>query len=155
MRRADREVTDPRRIGEIFRACECCRLGLCDGGRAYVVPMSFGFDRREDGVWRLFFHSAPEGRKIRLLRQAGWASFEMDTGYRLRRADAACGYSAAYQCVMGGGPVAFLEDPEEKRAALAAIMRRTAGDGDWTFPGAARVCVFSLEAEELSCKVHE
>ena len=44
MRRKDREVTDPVKIREIITACNCCRLGFCDKGRAYIVPMDFGFE---------------------------------------------------------------------------------------------------------------
>ena len=38
MRRSDREVTDLQTIKEIIRACDCCRLGLCDAGKVYIVP---------------------------------------------------------------------------------------------------------------------
>ena len=47
MRRADREVTDPVKIREIITSCDCCRLGLCDGERAYVVPLDFGLEERD------------------------------------------------------------------------------------------------------------
>ena len=80
MRRKDRQVTDPEKIREIIAACDCCRLGLCDHGRAYVVPLDFGFTEQE-GRYTFYFHSAREGRKIDLIRQAGWASFEMDAGH--------------------------------------------------------------------------
>ena len=46
MRRKDREITDPGKIREIIAACDCCRLGFCDGGRAYIVPLDFGFVER-------------------------------------------------------------------------------------------------------------
>ena len=49
MRRADREVTDPVKIREIITSCDCCRLGLCDGERAYVVPLDFGLEERDGG----------------------------------------------------------------------------------------------------------
>ena len=75
MRRKDREVTDPVKIREIITACNCCRLGFRDGGRAYIVPMDFGF-AETDGRWTFYFHSAKEGRKIDLLKAQGWASFQ-------------------------------------------------------------------------------
>ena len=83
MRRKDREVTDPQRIEEIISACHCCRLGFCDGGKPYIVPLNFGFFRREDGGYTFYFHSAREGRKLDLIRQTGWAGFELDTGYQI------------------------------------------------------------------------
>lgn len=43
MRRNDRAVTEPNRIDEIIRACDCCRLGFADGEESYIVPLNFGF----------------------------------------------------------------------------------------------------------------
>ena len=58
---------------------------------------------------------------------------------------------------MGGGPVTFLETPEEKRAGLNAILRRVDGKDQWEIGEAVLdgVCVFRLDVEELTCKVHE
>mgnify|MGYP001056677324 CR=1 FL=1 len=157
MSRKDREVTDPQRIEEIIAGCTCCRLGLCDGGSAYIVPLSFGYTRREDGGYTLYFHGAREGRKIDLIRRTGRASFEMDTGYQLRPGEAACSYSAAFRSVMGEGPVSFVEDAEEKRRALDMIMLKNTGRGGWEYSEKMldAVCVFSLTVDELACKEHE
>ena len=155
MRRQDRAVTDPEKIAAVLDACPVCRLGFCDQGRPYVVPVNFGH-AVEDGRHVFYFHGAPEGRKVDLIRQTGWACIEMDEGYQLHRAEAACGYSAAFRSVIGEGPVVILENLEEKRHALALIMAHAAGSGDWEFPEAAAraVCVYKLTAEELSCKEH-
>lgn len=155
MRRKDREVTDPARIREIIEACDCCRLGLCGKGRAYIVPLDFGFTE-QDGRYTFYFHSAKEGRKIDLIKETGWASFEMDTGHELVRDEVACEYTAHFQSVMGGGPVTLLETAEEKRAGLAILMNHVAGPGDWTFAEKMvnAVEIIRLETEELSCKVH-
>ena len=150
MRRKDRQVTDPEKIREIIAACDCCRLGLCDYGRAYIVPLDFGFTERE-GRYTFYFHSARAGRKIDLIRQAGWASFEMDTGHEAVPDETACEYTARFQCVMGGGPVSLLETAEEKRAGLAAVMAHVSGEaGPWTFSEAMleRTQVIRLKAEE-------
>ena len=102
MRRTDREITDPEKIREIIDDCTCCRLGLCDEGKAYIVPLSFGYTERE-GRYVFYFHSAREGRKLDLIRRTGWAGFEMDTNYKLNEGEAACGYSARFRSVIGGG----------------------------------------------------
>lgn len=156
MRRKDREVTDPVKIREIITACNCCRLGLCDRGRAYVVPLDFGFTEA-GGRYTFYFHSAPEGRKVDLIRGTGWAAFEMDCGHELVEGPRACHYTARYRCVMGGGPVTTAETAEEKRAGLTAIMTRLTGREQWDFDEAVleKTLVFRLEAEELTCKVHE
>ena len=155
MRRQDREVTDPEKINAVIDACTRCRLGFCDQGRAYVVPVNFGH-AVENGRHVFYFHSAPEGRKIDLIRASGRACVELDTDYRLLRAETACGHTAAFRSVIGEGPIVILEDLEAKRRALSLLMAHTAGSDDWTFPEAAlkAVCVYQLTAEELSCKEH-
>ena len=155
MRRKDREVTDPVKIREIITACDCCRLGLCDGGRAYVVPLDFGFTEK-DGRYAFYFHGAKEGRKMDLLRKDGWAAFEMDTGHEWVVGERAQDATSRFRCVMGGGPVTILGTAEEKRAGLLAILAHTTGRDQWDIDPAAleRTQVFRLDVEALTCKVH-
>ena len=155
MRRQDREIKDPEKILSIIAACPYCHLGFSDQGKPYVVPVNFGY-AVEDGRTVFYFHGAREGRKIDLIRDTGWACMQMEEGYQLHRADRACGHSAAFRSIIGGGPIVILEDLEEKRRALSRIMAHTAGSGDWEFPEAAvrAVCVYKMTAEELSCKEH-
>lgn len=155
MRRTDREVTDPVKIREIITACDCCRLGLRDGERTYVVPLDFGFVE-EDGRYAFYFHGAKEGRKMDLIRRTGWAAFEMDAGHEWVVGESAQETTSRFQCVMGGGPVTILETAEEKRAGLLAILAHTTGRDQWDLGGAVleNTQVFRLDAEELTCKVH-
>lgn len=155
MRRKDREVTDREKIREIISKCHCCRLGFNDNGKVYIVPLNFGFSER-DGSYVFYFHGAKAGRKVDLIRKTGYAAFEMDTGYRLNEAETACEYSAGFQSVMGSGRVSFIEDTEEKKDALSAIMLHNTGQDKWEFPDGMvnATCVFRLETEELSCKEH-
>lgn len=156
MRRKDREITDPEKIRQIIDGCHCCRLGLCDQGRAYLVPLNFGYAQDESGQYTFYFHGAKEGRKIDLMRRDRWAAFEMDMGFRLHEAEKACGWTAAFCSVTGGGEITFLEEPEAKRRALGRIMAHLSGREDWSFPDAAveSTCVYRLEVRELACKEH-
>lgn len=153
MRRTDREVTDPAAIDAIIRACPCCRLGLRDGEGVYLVPMNFGFTN-VDGQRTFYFHSAPEGHKIDLLRQAKTVAFELDCGCAVTPAATACSHSANYRSVMGQGCVRFLETQTDKRAALTEIMRQNTGKDDWTFPDEAVDCVavFVLDVQTITAK---
>lgn len=155
MRRKDREVTDQQKIREIVEACQCCRLGFCEEGKAYIVPMNFGYEEC-DGRYVLYFHSAKEGRKIDLIQKTHHAAFEMDAGMEIYGEDTACSYAARFQSVMGSGTVEFIEEPEKKLNALRAVMRHHTGREDWQFEENMlnAVCVFRLKVEELSCKVH-
>ena len=155
MRRKDREITDVHKIQEIIQSCACCRLGLNDQGKVYIVPLNFGY-AREEGKDIFYFHGAGEGRKIDILRVNPYVGFEMDTNYLLHEHKQACGYSARFQSVIGNGTVSFLSDMEEKKHALNSIMQHQTGKKDWEYSEGMlkEVCVFKLEAEELSCKEH-
>ncbi|WP_343208364.1 pyridoxamine 5'-phosphate oxidase family protein [Anaerolentibacter hominis] len=155
MRRKDREITDRTRINEIIADCYCCRLGFNDNGRIYIVPLNFGFEDT-DGKRIFYFHGAAEGRKIDLIKNTHYAGFELDTNYKLKDAASACSYSAAFQSVIGEGRVDLIEDSDQKKHALRCIMYHNTGRADWDFSPAMldKLSVFSLEAEELSCKEH-
>lgn len=132
MRRKDRELKSLPEIEEVLRRCEVCRLGLCDGGFAYIVPMNYGFTM-EDGVLTLYFHCAREGRKLELLRADPRASFELDGGHQLLPAADPARTSFAYECVMGTGAVEIVEDPAEKKRGLDLLMAHYGGAGEYTY----------------------
>lgn len=155
MRRTDREITDENKIREILSACKCCRLGFYDGDKVYIVPLNFGYEERE-GTYIFYFHGAKEGRKIDLIEKTHYAGFEMDANAEVYGKDTACTYTSRFQSVIGSGKVSFVEDMEEKKKALRAIMRHNTGKAEWDFQENMlnAVCVFALVAEELSCKEH-
>lgn len=155
MRRKDREVSDRGEIEAAIQSAYCCRLGLCENGTAYIVPMCFGYEY-EDGKRVFYFHSACEGRKISLMKQNPVVGFELDSGFELQEGAQACAFSAAYLSVIGTGRVTFLEG-EEKLPALDRIMRRYAKGSGWKYsPDAlAKTAVFRLDVDTISCKKHE
>lgn len=155
MRRKDREVTDSNKIEKVISSCHCCRLGFNDEGQVYIVPLNFGYVK-EEGKYFFYFHGAKEGRKIDIIKKNPYVGFELDTNYKLQSADIACGYSAAFQSIIGNGTVTFVENTEEKKKGLIAIMKHSTGRSDWNFNDKMldAVCVFKLSVNELSCKEH-
>ena len=155
MRRKDREVTDPARIADIISRCACCRIGFCDDGEVYIVPLNFGYETK-DNAYVFYFHGAKEGRKIDLIQKNPRVGFEMDTNYALHEADIACGWSARFQSVVGSGVMSIVSEPEEKKRGLSLLMAHNAGKRDWSFDEKAvnAVTVFKLEVTKLSCKEH-
>ena len=153
MRRTDREITDENRIDEIIRTCKICRLGFCDEGEVYIVPLNFGYEC-ESGRRVFYFHGASEGRKLELIRKTGKAGFEMDCGYEPISGETACTHSSRYRSIIGSGTVRLLEDREEKKRGMLSIMAHITGKRDWELPEAAMnaTAVFRLEVEKLSCK---
>ena len=156
MRRTDREITDRAQIMEIARRCTCCRLGFCTPTGAYIVPMNFGVVEREDGTIDLYFHSATEGLKLDYIRQQPHIGFEMDGAQELVPNEVACGFSYRFESIIGEGEVRLVEDPEEKRMGLQAVMEHYSGKNDWDMPETmlARVAVIRLTVMQWSCKKH-
>jgi len=155
MRRTDRQITDPVQIEAMLKRAACCRLGLVENGLAYIVPMSFGV-AREGQTLCLYFHSAPNGRKIDLIDQTGRASFEADTQYQLQEGPQACDFTCFYQSVMGHGRVSVLRNSADKLRALRCVMEHYTGKTDWDFkPEAVNgVVCLRLEIEEMTAKAH-
>lgn len=83
MRRKDREVTDDYQIDTIITSCNCCRLGFYDQDSVYIVPLSFGYEKKA-GTRIFYFHSAKQGKKIQLMKTNPRVGFELDTGYQLQ-----------------------------------------------------------------------
>lgn len=155
MRRKDREVVENAKINEIIAACDCCRLGLCDEGKAYIVPLNFGYEEI-NGKKTFYFHGASQGRKIDLIQKTHYAGFELDTNYELQKGETVCEFSTKFQSVIGEGKVQIIRESEEKKYALQRIMYHNSQKDDWEFPEDMLVAttVFKLEVEKISCKEH-
>lgn len=156
MRRQDRRITEPAVIATVLDKCRTLHLGLVEDGRAYIVPLNYGWTE-ENGRYILYAHSAAEGRKIDLIRGGADVGFEMETGVEYFDADTACGWGNRYESIIGEGRATLLETPEEKRQALAAIMAHYSARRDYTFEDAMvnLVQVIQIDVTALSCKIHE
>ncbi len=148
MRRTEREIRDRAVIDDIIRRCPVCRLGLVDGVEPYIVPLSFGYDGQA-----FYFHCAPQGRKLELIRRQPRVCFELDIMEGLNRAEQACHWGVRYQSVMGTGTACIVEDAEGKRQALAAVMAHYA-EAAFSFPDAAvaRTAAIRVTIETITGK---
>lgn len=156
MRRQDRRITDPAVIRAVLDKCRTLHLGLVEDGRAYIVPLNYGWTE-ENGRYILYAHSAAEGRKIDLIRGGADVGFEMETGIEYFDADTACGWGNRYESIIGEGRATLLSTPEGKRQALTAIMAHYSARKDYTFEDAMvdLVQVIQIDVTALSCKIHE
>ena len=148
MRRSDRAITDPQELESVLREATVCRMGLCDEGKPYVVPMNYGY---RDGS--VFLHSAAEGRKIDILRSNPSVCLEFEKDVELVPAEAACSFSMKYRSVIASGKAVFLEGTEEKSFGLNAIMLQYTGR-EFVFPPQAleKIVVLRVDLEECSGK---
>ncbi len=117
MRRKEKEIQSQEEMVAILEEAPVCRLGLCKDHVPYVVPMNFGY---RDGC--LYVHCARQGRKMDMLRANPRVCFEVDTDLEVIRAEQPCDWGMRFASVIGSGTASILEDPEEKKRGLDAIM---------------------------------
>lgn len=151
MRRKEREISSRTEIDAIVHRAAVCRLALSDEGMPYIVPLCFGY---RDNV--LYFHSGKDGRKLDILHRNNRVCFEMEGDCRIRDAEEPCRWGLVYQSVVGFGRAFLVDDEEEKRRALTAIMQHYAGEhgGPWEFPRSKVdiTTIIRVEIDEISGK---
>ncbi len=155
MRRRDREIVDSGKIDEIIRLCHCIRLGFVDEGRAYIVPLNFGFTHKE-GKRVFYFHSAKEGRKIDLIAKNTTVAFEMDTNYSLDEGSVACECTSYFESIMGEGVISVMNARDDKLHAINMLMETATQKKDsfvYSDKMLDEVFVFKLDVLSISCKV--
>ncbi len=152
MRRKDREVTDTAEIEEIIKGCKTCHVAMALEGEPYVVPLSFGYERKGETL-TLYFHSAKEGKKLDILHKNSRVCFEMAVEGELIHTQIPCNSGYYFSSVMGKGDVEFVEDPEEKRHALSLLMKHQAGrDIVFGEKQAETVCIYKICTRDFGGK---
>jgi nitroimidazol reductase NimA-like FMN-containing flavoprotein (pyridoxamine 5'-phosphate oxidase superfamily) len=148
MRRKDRAIGELAEIELILRRSLVCRLGLAEENRPYIVPLSFGFKNNI-----LYFHSAPEGKKIEILRKNAKVCFEFDLDHEVVADEEGCKWGMKYRSVIGFGKAYILEDIQEKKEGLDAIMEHYSGT-TYEYPEAAinNTVVIKVEIESMTGK---
>lgn len=128
MKKKEKEIKALSEIEDIIHASQVCRLGMSDDDIPYIIPVCFGY---QDNT--LFIHSALKGKKIDILRKNNRVCFEFDINTQPVPAEKPCKWGMQYKSVAGNGTAVFLEDPEEKKAALGVIMSQYS-DKAFEFP---------------------
>ena len=153
MRRRDREVSGIDGIEEILLLCKTCHVAMIDGGAPYIVPLSYGYSILEGNVLELYFHSAPSGRKLDILRRSNKVCFEMAYEGEPVHTESPCNSGYYYSSVIGSGSVEFIDDPYEKCRALSVMFRHQSGkDVIFTAEQADSVCVFKIISADFTGK---
>ena len=148
MRRKDKEITDINEIKRIIKKAICCRIGLVDNDKPYVVPVCFGYERNA-----LYFHGALEGRKIELIKKNNKICFEIDTDVEVVKAEKSCNWAIKYKSVIGVGRAYILESDEEKSYGLRLITRHyTEGEFSFSKSELGSVLVVRVDIEGITGK---
>jgi len=153
MRRKDREVKDLYGIEEILKQCKTSHVAMVDNGLPYVVPLSYGYKIVRGDVLELYFHSAPEGRKLDVLKRNNKVCFEMAQKGEPVHSENPCKAGYYYASIIGFGEVVFIEQEEEKSEALSILVKHQSGkDVKFTAEQVKGVCVFKIVSTEFTGK---
>lgn len=151
MRRTEREVKEREQIEEIIKSAETCRLAFADGNVPYIVAMNFGFSADPD---TLYFHCAPEGRKLEMIKKNNYACFQMDTDHQLYGGEKGCDWGMRFRSIIGYGHIYFITGKEEKIDALNCIMKKYGGEKNYDYDDklVERTTILRLEISEMTAK---
>jgi uncharacterized protein len=151
MRRRDREIKDRKAIDDIIKRCRVCHLAMCDSGQPYVVPLNFGYDG-----YFLYFHSAPEGKKIDIIRENNRVGFVFDILHEIVTGNQACDWGAKYESVMGEGTAEIVDDLDTRKVALKCIMHQYGSDAiDFSEEALKKTLLFRVRISAISGKARK
>ena len=153
MRRSEREITNKEAIEEFIAEEQILRIAFYDDEDIYIVPINYGY-LHENGKYSFYFHGAKAGRKFELSKSKPIVGFEIDGRYKLLQNEMACDYSATFQSVIGTGRLQLVDDIEEKKIGLNALMKQTTQRLEWSYDDKMleAVAVFRLDVHKISCK---
>jgi uncharacterized protein len=152
MRRNDREIKETREIEDIISRSDVCRIAFAENNTPYIVTMNFGYSRGEDNC--LYFHCAPQGRKLDMMRKNNLVCFEMDTDHKLYAGEKGCDWGMNFSSVVGYGRLSIIENSEEKIKGLDCIMSHYSDRKDFSYDEKvlSRTSVLKLDILYVSCK---
>ena len=152
MTKRERQITNPQQIRHILDTANVLHLGLCVNNEPYVVPMNYGYTM-EDGRLTLYLHSALQGKKLDMIRSNPNVFFEMDCDRMPFEGDKPCQYGLVYSSVMGRGTAHIVEDVEEKKGAMAILMKtQTRKDFEFNDRLVSIVAVIRIDVAEYTAK---
>ena len=141
MRRSDKEITDKKAIEDIILRSKVCKLAMCEENMPYIVPMCFGFKNNT-----LYFHSAPKGKKIEILKKNPNVCFEFELLTQVIKSAKACKWGMKYRSVIGFGKASFIAEDDLKQQAFDIIMNQYT-DGSFIYEKALLRSVVIIKVE--------
>lgn len=145
--------SNKQRLEKIIKQCKVCQVAMVDGDRPYQVTMNFGY---KDKV--IYLHSGKIGKKFNVLRKNNNVSvmFYTDTELFAYHEQIGCSWRMRYKSVMAYGKLTFIEDFEEKKAALFEIMKTyTQKEVKFSKPAIDNVFVMKVAIEQWTGRSFE
>jgi hypothetical protein len=137
---------------EFLRAGREGRLATCDAAsQPYISPLNYLFHQGN-----IYFHSKPDGRKIRNIAENSRVCFEVSAAAKIAvSSDRACGCSTRYTSVLAFGVARVLSDNREKAALLNLLTEKYAAGKAYQpveEKNAAGCAVVEIAVEQISGK---
>lgn len=154
-RRRDRTLTTEAGYLLLDRAPYGVLAMSSPDGQPYAIPMSFGRYGQ-----KIYFHSAPEGRKLEIIRANPRAVLCVAESGPAIGGETACATTLPYRSALVFGSLREVSSPAEKAAGLAAVCRAhgiktpAGGDPEWQayWARAERTVVLALDIEQVTVK---
>lgn len=152
MRRNDRELSAISEVEDVISNSDVCRIALADNNIPYIVTLNFGYIGSPDKL--LYFHCAPVGKKLDMIRKNNSVCFEMDTDHRITKGEKGCDWGMTFRSVVGFGKIFIVEDKDEKILALDSIMAHYGGSAPFEYDEKVlgRTTILRLEIAEMTGK---
>lgn len=152
----DREITDIAEIEKLLKQAKICRIALMNGDKPYVIPLCFGY-KLEGNHLELYFHSAPKGQKIDLIKKNNHAGFEIDHLTGIVKDESDCSVTALYECITGTGSVEIVNGVD-KLTGLASIITKydeVKMEHKFSEQMLNGIALIKLTADSFCCRTHE
>lgn len=119
VRRQNRILEDKNRIAELLQTSEYgfLSLGTAPNGYGYGIPLSYAFDQETNS---LYFHCAPDGQKLDMLKENSKVSFCI-VGITRPIANQ---FTTLYESVIAFGNADINLSDDEKRKALRLLIQK-------------------------------
>jgi len=151
IRRSEKAISSAEEMVGIIRGQPYMTIAMCSDGEPYLVTVNHAYDADKNS---LYFHCAPEGRKVDVLRANPrvWGQVLEDRGY----VRGECDYD--YRCVEFEGRAVMVTDEDERRRALELLIEKLEEAPDdakkrhMAEPSLGKVAVFRIDIRSMTGK---
>lgn len=152
MRRSDRELSEIKDVEDVINNSDVCRIALAIDNIPYIVTMNFGYKNSPEKL--LYFHCAPSGKKLDMIRRNNYVCFEMDTDHQITKGEKGCEWGMKFSSVIGFGKIFIVEDREEKTMGMNCIMSQYGGSAPFFYDEKvfSNTTILRLEIAEMTGK---
>ena len=149
MRRKEQEIKDRSIIERILTGSKICRIAVLDKNVPYIVPLNYGYFNN-----CLYMHSAPAGKKIRLLKRNNKVCFEIEYSSEIIKKNISCDWLTKYRSLIGYGSIEIIKDSIKKRQGLDILMKQHGNPGKNIYKEEQlkKVVILKLSIEQVTGK---